>query len=224
MLVLGVTASLGQVESCGAALSTTDESDAHRRVFLHRNAEETSELYNYYHRPNPQLDEAAYETIAHAAGFILGARSAALFSQDGERLAGSGWIPMDGEHVYAVDAGTGFFVWPAVGIGHTRRLTGPEGHRYQMETLDESPRIFRLRGFLTSDEAAALRTAASRHFETSHSMSTETGDVYPLEDRRRQSQSIRCRRFEPAPCASGRKPCLVALSPHGCTLLSPRSS
>lgn len=155
-------------------------------VSLHRNG---------LHSSTPlQLLVATREDVVRAAHTLLNSSrdvsaqfGPVLYGDDG-RIKALNWTPRGGEHIYAAPPFEPWF-WPAHSPGHAVEIN-VDGRPLIMETIDVSPRVFRLRSFLTRRECQQIRSAAERQgWTASGSFDPVSGAEYDLAEGRRRSRT-----------------------------------
>ena len=148
-------------------------------LFIHRNGWNSATPLDLQ---NNTRDELLAEARAHWADVTD------FYGADG-RLKPSTWQPLvDGEHIYAARP---YEMWMWAGRAEgVRETIDVDGREVVLETLDLSPRLFRLHGLLTPNEIAEIRRAAdAQGWAPSVSFDPDTGREYSLAEGRRRAHT-----------------------------------
>jgi len=166
--------------TCGRARADWRQMLGCTLIYLHRNGWHTKDPGELYATTRHQVAAAARARWTLPDGVVL-------FGADGY-TKGVAWTPSDGEHVYAARPHE-LWMWPGRAPGFRTNIS-IGGRQVEMETLDLSPRLFRLRRFLTRKECNELRKAANAQgWEPSGSFDPDTGREYSLSDGRRRAHT-----------------------------------
>jgi len=148
-------------------------------LFIHRNGWNSATPLDLQ---NNTRDEVLAGARAHWADVTD------FYGADG-RLKPSTWQPLvDGEHIYAARP---YEMWMWAGRAEgVRETIDVDGREVVLETLDLSPRLFRLHGLLTPNEIAEIRRAAdAQGWAPSVSFDPDTGREYSLAEGRRRAHT-----------------------------------